>query len=248
MILAGDLVYYIATPNAVETIRKLSGKISTEVKNVLFMGGSRIAVKTTQLLSGDFNMKMIEKNMDRVEWLKECIHPDTILIAGDGRDIELLESEGIEDMDAFIALTGNSETNILSCLEAKRFNIRRTIAEVENIDYVPLADGLDIGMIINKKVIAASHIYQMMLAADVSSVKSLAFADAEVAEFVVGKKAVITKAPIKELKLPNNVSLGGLVRKGKGMLIYGDTQVEEGDHVVVFCPDSTINRIEKFFK
>jgi len=248
MVLSGDIVYYIATPNAIETIRKLSGKPSAEVHNVMFMGGSRIAVKSAQMLKDNYRMKMIEINRSRTEWLTENLDPDTMLIVGDGRDMELLETEGIEEMDAFVALTGNSETNILSCLAAKRFNIRRTIAEVENIDYIPLADSLDIGMIINKKLIAAGHIYQMMLASDVTSVKSLAFADAEVAEFIVGKKAKITKEQVKDLKLPANVSLGGLVRKGKGMLIYGDTQIEEDDHVVVFCPDSTINKIEKLFQ
>lgn len=248
MVLPGDLVYYIAKPSAVETIRVLSGKESADIRKVMFMGGSRIAVKTTQLLNDEFTLKMIEWNRSRLDWLTAHVNPETMIILGDGRDVELLEAEGIKDMDAFIALTGSAETNILSCLEAKRYNVRRTIAEVENLDYIPLADGLDIGMIINKKLLAASHIYQMMLAADVSSVKSLTFADAEVAEFVVGKKARITKSPVRELKLPEDISLGGLVRKGKAMLIYGDTQLEEGDHVVVFCPDSTINRIEKFFK
>jgi trk system potassium uptake protein TrkA len=248
MIQHGDLVYYIAKPSAVETVRRLSGKASDDIKNVMFMGGSRIAVKTTQLLGNDFSLKMIEQNRTRIDWLTSCVNPETMIIHGDGRDVELLESEGIKEMDAFIALTGSAETNILSCLEAKRFNTRRTIAEVENIDYIPLADGLDIGMIINKKVLAASHIYQMMLAADVSNVKSLTFADAEVAEFVVSKKARITKAPVKDLKLPEDISLGGLVRNGKASLIYGDTLLEEGDHVVVFCPNSTINRIEKYFK
>lgn len=242
-----DIVYFIALPSAVENIRKLCGKNSDEVSNVIFMGGSRIAVKSANLLKDSYNKKLIEIDRTRVEWLSANLNPETMIIVGDGRDVELLKFEGIEETDAFVALTDNSETNILACLAAKRFNIRRTIAEVENIDYISLADGLDIGMIINKKIIAASHIYQMMLAADVTSIKSLTFADAEVAEFVVNKKSRITKAPVKELKLPDYISLGGLVRKGKAILIYGDTIIEEGDHVVVFCPNSTINKVEKYF-
>lgn len=242
-----DIVYFIALPSAVENIRKLCGKNSDEVSNVIFMGGSRIAVKSANLLKDSYNKKLIELDRNRVEWLSSNLNPETMIIVGDGRDVELLKFEGIEETDAFVALTDNSETNILACLAAKRFKIRRTIAEVENIDYISLADGLDIGMIINKKIIAASHIYQMMLAADVTSIKSLTFADAEVAEFVVNKKSRITKAPVKELKLPDYISLGGLVRKGKAILIYGDTMIEEGDHVVVFCPNSTINKVEKYF-
>jgi len=248
VVLPGDLVYFISTPNSVEMIRKITGKGGTEVNNVMIMGASRIAVKAAHLLSEDFNVKIIEMNRERAEKLRERINPEIAVIVGDGRDMDILESEGIEKIDAFVALTGSAETNILSCLAAKNYHIRRTIAEVENIDYITLADGLDIGMIINKKLIAASHIYQMMLEADVSNVKSLAFAEAEVAEFVVNKKARITKSIVKDLDLPENISLGGLVRKGKGMLIYGDTLILEGDHVVVFCPNSSIQRIEKFFQ
>lgn len=248
MVVTGDLVYIISTPEAVESVRKMTGKGSAEVYNVMIMGASRIGIKAAYLMSEDFHVKIIEMNRERAEKLSERIKSDIEIVVGDGRDMEILESEGIEKIDAFVALTGSAETNILSCLAAKNYHIKRTIAEVENIDYITLADGLDIGMIINKKLIAASHIYQMMLEADVSNVKSLAFADAEVAEFVVNKKAKITKSIVKNLDLPENISLGGLVRKGKGMLIYGDTQILEGDHVVVFCPNSSIQRIEKYFQ
>ncbi|MCK9310774.1 MAG: Trk system potassium transporter TrkA [Bacteroidales bacterium] len=248
MVLVGDLVFFISTPEAIETIRKICGKSSNEIHNVMIMGGSRIAIKTSHLLSNDFNVKIIEQNRDRAEWLMERVDSNTSVIVGDGRDVDLLASEGIEKTDAFVALTGSAETNILSCLAAKNYHIHRTIAEVENIDYIAMAEGLDIGMIINKKLISAGHIYQMMLEADVSNVKSLAFADAEVAEFVVNKKAKITRTVVKNLDIPENISLGGLVRKGKGMLIYGDTQIQEGDHVVVFCPNSSIQHIEKFFQ
>jgi len=248
MVMVGDLVYFISTPEAIEDIRKVTGKGSAEVHNVMIMGASRIAVKAANLLANDYNVKIVEMNRERGEKLSEKVDAGIQVIIGDGRDMDILETEGIEKIDAFVALTGSAETNILSCLAAKNYHIRRTIAEVENIDYITLADGLDIGMIINKKLIAASHIYQMMLEADVSNVKSLAFADAEVAEFVVNKKAKITKSIVKDLDLPENITLGGLVRKGKGMLIYGDTLIQEGDHVVVFCPNSSIQRIEKFFQ
>lgn len=246
-VLPGDLVYFITLPESIEQIRIISGKINVSIHNVMIMGGSRIAVKTTQLLPETFKVKILEINRERAEWLMERVSAQTMVILGDGRDMDFVESEGIENTDAFIALTGNAEANILSCLVAKETGVKRSIAEVENMDYIPLADNLDIGMIINKKIIAASHIYQMMLDADVSNVKSLTFADAEVAEFKVTKHAKVCKKKIKDLNLPSNISLGGLVRNRKGMMIYGDTQIEEGDHVVVFCPNNSIKRIEKFF-
>jgi len=246
-LLPGDLVYFITLPEAIERIRKMSGKEDIHVHNVMILGGSRIAVKTTQLLPDSYKIKILEKDKGRSEWLTDKTDSGTMVILGDGRDMELLEAEGLDNMDAFISLSGNAETNILSCLAAKRHNVRRTIAEVENMDYIPLAENLDIGMIINKKLIAASHIYQMMLDADVTNVKSLTFADAEVAEFKVAPDARITKRLVKDLKLPENISLGGLVRNKKGMMIYGNTQIQENDHVVVFCPSSSIKHIEKFF-
>ncbi|MDL2299924.1 NAD-binding protein, partial [Bacteroides sp. OttesenSCG-928-E20] len=163
------------------------------------------------------------------------------------RDIELLIEEGIKNTDAFVALTGNSETNILACLAAKRLGVSKTVAEVENIDYITMAESLDIGSVINKKLIAASHIYQMMLQADVSNVKCLTFAEADVAEFTVKEGSRITKHPVKDLGLPKGTTIGGVIRDGEGQLVTGDTLIKAGDHVVVFCLDLMIKKIEKFF-
>ena len=170
-----------------------------------------------------------------------------MIINGDGRDLDLLEEEGIKHTDAFIALTENSETNILACLAAKRKGVKKSVAEVENIDYIGMAESMDIGTVINKKKIAASYIYQMMLNADVSNVKSLTFADADVAEFTVQENSKITKNKVKDINLPKESIIGGLIRDGKGLLVTGDTLIQPGDHVVVFCLSMTIKKIEKFF-
>ena len=146
-----------------------------------------------------------------------------------------------------MALTGNAETNILACLTAKRLGVRKTVAMVENIDYVPMAESLDIGTIINKKVIAASHIYQMMLDANVMNVRFLMSANADVAEFIPQEGAKITKKPVRELGLPNGMTIGGLVRDGVGMLVSGNTMILAGDSVMVFCHDVNMKKIEKMF-
>ena len=161
--------------------------------------------------------------------------------------MDLLIEEGLKNTEAFVALTDNSETNILACLAAKRMGVEKTVAEVENIDYIGMAESLDIGTVINKKMIAASHIYQMMLDADVSNVKCLTFANADVAEFTVPAGAKITKNLIKDLGLPKGTTIGGLIRNGEGVLVTGDTLIRPGDHVVVFCLSMMIKKIEKFF-
>lgn len=243
-----DMVYFITTREHVETVRKMADKPHTEVHKVMIMGGSRIAMLTTERIAEQFAVKILEANKERSEMVKERLGSKAMVILGDGRDIDLLHDEGIEQVEAYIALTGNSETNILSCLAAKRFQVQRTVAEVENNDYIPLAEGLDIGIVINKKLIAAGHIYQMMLDADVSNMKCLTFADAEVAEFVVKEGAKITKSKVMDLRLPENIGIGGLTRDNKGIIVYGNTQILPGDRVVLFCPSTYLRKVEKFFK
>lgn len=245
---SGDLVYFMATKKAIEYIRRITDKEAYQkVKNVLIMGGSRIAVNAARLICDEMSVKIIENDLDRCEWLTDKLPSNVMVINGDGRDRELLISEGIDNTQAFVALTDNSETNILTCLATKQFGMLKTIAEVENIDFIGMAENLDIGNVINKKKIAASTIYQMLLDADVDNVKSLTFANADVAEFTVSEKARITKAPVKDLELPHGATIGGLIRNHEGMLVNGNTVIQPGDHVVVFSLDSMIKKLEKYF-
>ena len=159
----------------------------------------------------------------------------------------MLLEEGIRNTQAFVALTGSSETNILACLAAKRLGVRKTVAVVENVDYIDMAESLDIGTIINKKAIAASRIYEMMLEGCATNLRFLMQARADVAEFTAQNGSPITKKKIHELSLPKGCTIGGLVRDGEGMLVSGATQVQQGDIVVVFCHNTEVKRIEKLF-
>jgi trk system potassium uptake protein TrkA len=170
-----------------------------------------------------------------------------MVINGDGRDLSLLTEEGIRNTQAFVALTGNAETNILACLTAKRFGVRKTVAMVENTGYLSMAESLDIGTLINKKLIAASNIYQMMLDADVDNVRFLMSANADVAEITAKDGSKVTKKKVAELGLPRGITFGGLVRNGEGHLISGGTQILAGDAVVAFCHNVDIKRLDKFF-
>ena len=245
---AGDLVYFMTMKKHIPHIRKIAGKEELpDVRDVIIMGGSRIAVRTAQLMPDYMNLKIIESDMERCERLTELCDDKVMIINGDGRDPSLLMSEGIEHTEAFVALTDNSETNILACLAAKRFGVTKTIAEVENIDYINMAEKLDIGTVINKKKIAASHIYQMMLDADVTNVKCLTFANADVAEFNVIEGAKITRSQVKDISFPRGVTIGGLIRNKEAIIVTGTTQIQPGDHVVVFCLEGMIKTIEKYF-
>lgn len=243
-----DIVYFTTTKKYIPYIRKIVGKEDyPDVRNVMIMGGSRIGVRTAQYVPDYMQVKIIEMDMHRCNRITEVLDDKIMIINGDGRDMDLLVEEGIKNTEAFVALTGNSETNILACLAAKRMGVRKTVAEVENIDYIGMAESLDIGTVINKKMIAASHIYQMMLDADVSNVKCLTFANADVAEFTVKKESRITKYKVKDLGLPKGVTIGGLIRNGEGIVVTGDTLIQPGDHVVVFSLGMMTKKIEKFF-
>nr|WP_320946794.1 Trk system potassium transporter TrkA [Bacteroides intestinalis] len=243
-----DIVYFTTTRKYVPYIRKIAGKEDyADVRNVMIMGGSRIAVRTAQYVPDYMQVKIIDNDLNRCNRLTEILDDKVMIINGDGRDMDLLIEEGLKNTEAFVALTDNSETNILSCLAAKRMGVSKTVAEVENIDYIGMAESLDIGTVINKKMITASHIYQMMLDADVSNVKCLTFANADVAEFTVKADSKITKHQVKDLGLPKGATIGGLIRQGEGVVVTGNTQIIPGDHVVVFCLNMMIKKIEKFF-
>lgn len=247
---AGDMAYFMTTKEYVDYLRDITGKMDyPEVKNLFIMGGGSTAVQAIWYMPENIHAKVVEADVHRCERLNELISRRHVLILhGDGRDLDLLVDEGIRNAQAFLALTDNSEANILACLAAKRLGVRKTVAMVENTDYISMAESLDIGSIINKKTFAASHIYQMMLKADVTTMKTLTVANADVAEFVVKEGSRITHKQVKDLDLPSTVTLGGLVRNGKGTLINGNTYIQAGDTVVAFCLENTVKRLEKFFK
>ena len=231
-----DLAYFMTTKEYIPYIRKLTGKEHyVDVKNVMIMGGGRTAVRSVKIMPEYMDVKVIERSIDRCEYLNEMF------------DTDLLVEEGIRHTQAFVALTPNAETNILACLAAKSLGVKKTIAAVENFDYVDMAANLDIGTIINKKAIAASYIYQMLLDANVDNVRFLMSVDADVAEFIPVQGSKITQKPIKDMNLPSGMTIGGLVRHGEGMLVSGNTQIEAGDIVVVFCYNTNMKKVEQLF-
>ena len=243
----GDMVYCVCPKENMEFMREELGKNKREIKNVIFFGGDRIARKAATELVDKMNIKIIEKDRELCNILSEKV-PNALIINADGSDMDVLKEEGIQDADAFVAVTDSSEANIFACLAAQRFGVRKTIAEVENLDYIPMAEGLDIGTVLNKKTIAASYIYQMLLDATVRGVHNLTTADAEIVEFYAKEGSLVTKHKVKDLDLPDEANIGGIVRAGEGILVNGDTEIIAGDLVVVFCKSHVIRNLERFFK
>ncbi len=242
----GDLVYVISSKTGLKELYKYSGKKQFEVRDIMILGGSRIGRKTADSLGNQHYVKLIEKDRQRAYELSNRLS-NTLVINGDGTDMELLRAEGLEKMDAFIAVTGNAETNILSCLLAKHLGVKRTIAEVENIDYIHLAENIGVDTIINKKLITASRIFRFTMSDEVSSIKCLTGTDAEVLEFQVKPDAPVTKGTLAEIGFPREAIIGGVIR-GKGAYIaHGDTLIKPYDRVVVFALPGVIHSIGQFF-
>lgn len=244
-----DLAYFMTTRNYIPYIREIVGKEHyVDVKNVMVMGGGNTAVRAVETMPEYMNVTLLERDEKRCEELNDEINrKETLVVNGDGRDLRLLVEEGIHNTQAFVALTENTETNILACLAAKRLGVRKTVAMVENTDYVAMAENLDIGTIINKKAIAASHIYQMTLDANVENVRFLMTIKADVAEFIPAEGSKVTRKEVKDLGLPRGMTIGGLVRQEKGELVSGNTRIKAGDSVMVFCHKVDMKKIEKFF-
>lgn len=243
----GDQVYFITDRKGVEELYKLTGKKKEEIKNVMILGGSKVGQKTArELCSNKFNVKLIEKNKEKAFEIADNI-PNALVINGDGRNVELLEEESLESMDAFIAVTGNSETNIMSCLVARSKKIKKTIALVENMDYFQLSQSIGIDTLINKKLLAANNIFRYIRKGEVVELTRLNNLNAEILEFVVKDSCRVGEKIIKELDFPRSAIIGGVIRDGKGIIALGDFRIQPKDRVVVCCMPESIGKVEKLF-
>lgn len=244
--LANDLSYVITKPNAIEHLLKLGGKVQIDIHNIMIIGGGRVGRITAKRLEKDKNIKLIEKDKERCMVLTDYLE-DTLIINGDARDIQLLEDEDIRRMDAFIAVTNNTETNILTCLHARKYGVKKTIALVENIDYIDISQNIGIDTIINKKLIAASYMVRYTMGAEVTSLKCLSGIDADVMELVARHGSAVTKKPISKLRIPDGAIIGGIVRGNESFIAVGSFQIQENDKVVVFSLPQSISQVEKIF-
>lgn len=243
----GDQVYFMTVAGGVEEIYKLTGKVRQDIKNVMILGGSKIGYKTSRdLCSNRFNVKLVEKNREKAIDLADIL-PKALIINGDGRNVELLDEENIHDMDAFISVTGDSETNIMSCLVAKSKGVKKTIALVENMDYFQLSQSIGIDTLINKKLLAANNIFRYIRKGEVVAMTKLNNMNAELLEFIVKPNSEVENMRIRDVDFPRSATIAGVVRMGEGLIVLGDFKIREGDRVVVCCLPRSIKKVEKMF-
>ena len=242
----GDVVYIIARKDVAKSVTELSGQKSVEVKSLMILGGSRIGVRVALELQDEMNVKIIEYNGEKAYRLAEELDK-TLIIHEDGRNLDAMLEEGLVNTDAFLAVTGRSETNILAAMQAKRMGVKKVIAEVENLNYIRLAESVGIDTIINKKRVTASNIFRFTMATDVQAIRCLSGSEAEVLEFIVKPNSPATKCMIKDMRLPQDVIIGGIVRGDKVFIAVGDTRINAYDRVVVFSMPGSIATVGEFF-
>jgi len=242
----GDMVFVISTHAGIDEMMKTSGKENFEAKSIMILGGSRIGKHVALYLQKTCEVKLIDSSIEKCQDLAELLD-NTLIINGDGRNVDLLKQEGITQMDAFVAVTGNSETNILSCLLAKRMGVKKTIAEVENMEFINLAENTGIDTIINKKISAASRIFRHTTNPNVTQVKYMTGTDAEVIEFNVPANSKITKGTLRSIDFPKDAIVGGGTRDGEPFIATGDTIIKANDKVVVFTLPSAYETLSKYF-
>ena len=243
----GDQVYFITLKEGVDELYKLTGKKKEDIKNVMILGGSKVGFKAARsLCAKKYNVKLIEKNKEKASDLADDL-PNALVINGDGRNVELLEEESLESMDAFIAVTGNAETNIMSCLVAKSKRIKKAIALVENMDYYQLSHSIGIDTLINKKLLAANNIFKYIRKGEVVAMMRLSILNAEILEFIVKPDSKVTGQVIREMNFPKSATIGGVVRNDEGIIALGGFRIEAGDRVVVCCLPEIIPVIERLF-
>jgi trk system potassium uptake protein TrkA len=244
-----DLVFIISKREGMDMLMKYVGKHNIEVNSLMILGGSPIGeMVATQVSKHIDNVKLIEMNKEKCVMLSEKLPDNVVVVNGDGRNSDMLLEESIKDFDAFVAVTNNSETNILACVAAKRLGVPRTIAEVENLEYIRLAESMGVDAVINKKLITAGRIFKFTLSSKVRFIKYMSGTNAEVLEYIVAPDTAITKVALKDMNFPKNAIIGGIIRGNDSYIAVGDTKIEAYDRVAVFALPEAVKEVDKFFK
>ena len=247
---AFDYLYVISLRDGMPALTKFLGKDKLEVKRVLILGGSEIGQMVATRLAAQKldDIKLIDIDAQKCRMLSETL-PDVVsVVSGDVRNTDFLQEEDIRSYQAVLAFTGNDETNILACVVAKKMGVPRVIAQVENLEYVRLAEEMGVDSVVNKKLITAGRIYKFTLSDKVRSVRYMSGTDAEVLEYTAAPGSRITKGSLREISFPANAIIGGIIRGGDSFIAVGDTQIEAYDRVAVFALPDAVRDVDKMFR
>ena len=242
-----DHVYFITCDDGVDELYKLMGTKKDKLQNIMILGGGRVGFKVAQELSEEgYSVKLVEINNDKAEKIADQLN-NVLVLNLDGTRVDLLSEENLDQMDAFISTTGDSQKNIMSCLMAKSKKIKKTIALVDDSDYFELSESIGVDTLINKKFLAANEIFRFIRKGNILELNKLNNMNAEVLEFLVSSNSKVIGKKIKDINFPRSAIIGGVIRDDKGLIALGDFQIQEGDKVLICSLYEGISKVEKLF-
>lgn len=243
----GDHIYFLAERNEIENLLSAIGKQADKIKKVMILGGTEMSLQVAKAMEEDYNITIVEENESVCKRFANELE-NVLIIKGDPSNIELLREEGLQDMDAFIALTQNSEINIITCLMADKEGVKKTIALVDNMEYTHISQNIGVDTLINKKLIAANYMFRFVRKGKIEAITSLHGVNAEVIEYVVQKDNRLTKNSLRDLRFPENAIIGGVIRGEESIIPTGDFFLEVNDKVIVLALPDAISKVEDLFR
>jgi trk system potassium uptake protein TrkA len=246
-LLAGDQIFVICDPGYVPELLKLSGKADVRVENVMILGGGLIGQFVASMLEKSARVKVIESSEGKSEAIADIL-PRALIIHGDGTDIDLLAAEGIVDMEAFIAVTGDDETNIITTLVARHMKVPRTIALVNKVEYLPITSKIGMDAVVSKQLLTVNAVQRYIQRQQVASIASLPGIRANLIEYIAKEDSKITRKPLKDVRFPAGAIAGAVLHEERLVIPKGDTRVEPGDKVVVFSLPQALDEVERLFQ
>lgn len=243
-----DVAYFIAqSESGVDEVLSLSGRQHLEINNVMIYGGSDLAFISAKHLSKKYNVKLICEDLIKCEKFADAL-PNVMVLNGPATDIDFLREEDLDNMDAFLALSNETEKNILASLAAKESGVKKTISQVENIDFIPLAQNMGLNTTINIKYLTANFIVKYIREGELLNFTKLQGVDAEVIELEVKEGSPILENKLRDLNFPKQGIVGGLIRGDDSMIPRGDFQFKVGDRVLIVTKKEGMKEIEQMFK
>jgi trk system potassium uptake protein len=243
----GDNVYFITLAKDREQLLRLIGRTDKKVKKVMILGGASVGYETAVALDDKYSLTIVDKSKEVCKKLVEVLE-NGLVIEGDPSNMELLKEEGLSGMDAIIAVTPNSETNIIACLMAEHSGVNKTSALVDNTDYTHISQRIGIDTIINKRLIAANNIFRYVKKGKVEAITSLHGVDAEIIEYIIDHESVLTSKPLRQVPFPKNALIAGVIRGEESIIPNGDFQVALGDKVIVLGVTNTLQKLDDLFR
>jgi len=241
-----DQIFVIADPEYIPEFIKLTGHQDTHLEAIMILGGGLVGQFVATELGRDFNVKIIESNAERSEEIADIL-PDTLIIHGDGTDYDLLAAEGVVDMDAFISVTGDDETNIIATLLVKHMRVPRTIALVNKVDYLPITANIGMDAVVSKQLLTVNAVQRHIQHRQVAAIASMPGIEAQVIEFIAKPGSTITKKPLKNISFPENAIVGAVVHGEDVVIPKGDTRILQGGKAVVFSLPQAVEAVAKLF-